>query len=132
MSFTTEILDVMTSDPSLNAWVDGGIHYENLLDNWLGETDDDKWILYESRKSAQGNCIDNKNVYMNYQLSVIVIQRNTNDEIDTITNRLVDYLNNHESGNIYDIVFLNDQSGFNQQQGIYTNTLEFECVYLET
>ena len=132
MSFTTEINTVINADPSLNEYVDGGMHYENLIDNWLADTNDNTWIVYEHRKTEQSNCINNKNIFMTYALSVIVIQRNTNTMIDVITNRLIEYLNNHESGNIVDIGFKNDQGGFNQQQNIYTNTLEFECVYIET
>ena len=132
MSFTTEIYTVMTADPSLNSLVDGGIHYENLIDNWLGSTTDENWIVYSQRKSQQEDCMTSKNVYMTYELSVIVIQRDTNTNLDTITNRLISYLNNHESGNIIDIGFKNDQGGFNQQQNTYMNTLEFSCVYLET
>jgi len=132
MSFVTEIYDVMTDDASLNAYADGGIHYENLIDNWLANTDDDVWIVYDQRKSAQQNCINSKNIFMTYQFTVVVIQRDTNTEIDLITSRLIDYLNNHESGNIQDIYFTSDQGGFDQQKNIYTNALEFECVYLET
>jgi len=132
MSFVTEIYDVMTTDTSLNGMVDGGIHYENLIDNWLGETKDNEWIVYEQRKSVQNDCITSKNIYMTYELSIVVIQRNTNTKIDVITNRLISYLNNHESGNIVDVGFKNDQGGFDQQQQIYTNTLTFECTYLET
>ncbi len=131
MSFATEIFNVMTSDSSLNGMVDGGIHYENLIDNWLGDTDDDVWVVYSQNKSKQTDCLNTKNVYMNYDLTTVVIQRNTNTELDIITNRLVTYLNNHESGNIIDIIFKDEQVGFNQQQQIYTNTLNFECIYLE-
>jgi len=132
MSFATEIYDVMTADTSLNSLVDGGIHYDNLIDNWLGDTSDEEWVVYSFRKSDQANCVRSKNVYMTYALTVIVIQRNTNTQIDTITDRLISYLNNHESGHIVDIGFKNDQGGFNQQQSIYTNTLEFECIFLES
>jgi len=132
MSFTSEIYTIMTTDTSLNALVDGGIHYENLIDNWLGQTDADAWIVYEFRKQNQGDCISSKNIYMDYELSVVVIQRNTNTLIDEITNRCIDYLNNMEDGNVYDIAFKSDQGGFNQQQQIYTNTLSFDCVYTKT
>jgi Tfp pilus assembly PilM family ATPase len=131
MSFTREIYTIMTADPSLNDLVDGGVHYENLIDNWLGETTEDVWIVYEQRITNQQDCVNKKNAFLNYALSVVVIQRNTNNKIDTITNRLIAYLNNHESGNIYDIAFTGDQGGFNQQQQIYTNTLEFLCTYVE-
>lgn len=132
MSFATEIYNVMISDSSLNSYVDGGIHSENLKDNWLAETNYDKWIVYDHNKSAQGDCMNSKNIYMTYSLSVLVIQRDTNDEIDIITDRLIEYLNNHESGNIYDIGFISDSKSFNQQQNIYSNTLEFVCTYFES
>jgi len=132
MSFVDDIYTLMTADTSLNGQVNGGIHYENLIDNWLADTDDTEWIVYEQRKSAQENCINSKNIYMTYRLTAVIIQRNTNTNVDTITNRLITYLNNYESGNIMDIAFISDQGGFNQQQNIYTNTLEFDCVYLET
>ena len=131
MSFATDINAVMIADTSLNGLVDGGIHYENLLDNWLGDTDDEAWIVYEFDKD-QVDCINSKNVYVNYTLRAVVIQRNSNDAIDTISNRLITYLNNYGSGSIIDIGFSNDQHGFTQQKGIYTNVLEFNCIYVET
>ena len=131
MSFVTDIYSVMTSDTSLNELVDGGIHYENLIDNWLANTDDNVWIVYDFRKTLQTNCINTKNIFMTYGLSVIVIQRNTNTKIDTITSRLIDYLNNLTLGKIQDVYFMSDQSGFDQQKNIYTNALEFECIYIE-
>lgn len=133
MSFAVDINTLLTSDPSLNEYADGGIHYENLIDNWLAETDDDVWIYYVFNKSTQNDCINTKNVYMDYSLSVNVIQRDTNTEIDIITDRLIEFLNNYgPSGQFIDIGFLRDQGGMDQQRGVYVNSLEFQCQYMES
>ena len=131
MSYAVDINSVLTSDPSLNSYADGGIHYENLIDNWLAETDDDVWMVYSFNKTSQTDCITSKNIYMDYSLSITVIQRNTNTEIDIITDRLINYLNNYGSGNIVDIGFVRDQGFLDQQRNTYNNTLEFQCTYLE-
>jgi len=132
MSFTTEIYAVMIADSSLNGMVDGGIHHENMIDEWLADDTYNEWVVYDFHKQAQEDCITSKNVYMTYALSIMVIQRNTNTKIDVITGRLLQYLNNHGSGNIIDIGFKNDLAGLDQIKNVYTNTLEFECVYIET
>jgi len=132
MSFATDINAVLIGDASINSYIDGGIHYENLIDNWLAETNDDIWIVYDFNKSEQTDCLNSKNVYMTYTLNIVVIQRSTNTYIDLITDRLVDYLNGYEAGNILDIAFVRDQTSFNQQQDIYTNTMEFRSYYLES
>ena len=132
MSFATDINTVLTADSSLNSYADGGIHYENLIDNWLAETDDDVWIVYSFNKSNQTDCLTSKNLFMTYDLAINVIQRNTNTQIDIITDRLLNYLNNYEAGSIIDIAFIRDQGGMVQQQGIYTNTLDFQCTYIES
>ena len=131
MSFATDINAIMTADTSLNGLVDGGIHYENLIDNWLANTSYNEWVVYAFNKTEQVNCVDSKNVYMNYLMNVTVIQRDTNTNIDTITDRLINYLNNLADGNIIDIAFKSDNHGFGQQQGIYTNTLDFDVTYIE-
>lgn len=132
MSFATDINTVLTSDASLNSYADGGIHYENLIDNWLAETNDDVWIVYSFNKNEQADCLNSKNLYMVYSLTVNVIQRNTNDMLDIITGRLLTYLNNYSSGNIIDIGFIRDGGFFDQQKLIYVNTLEFQSIYIES
>ena len=132
MSFATDINAVLIADGSLNSYADGGIHYENLIDNWLAETNDDLWIVYSFNKSEQGDCLNSKNAYMRYSLSISVIQRSTNTMIDIVTDRLIDYLNNYDSGNILDIGFVRDQGYLDQQKEIYLNTLEFQCTYIES
>lgn len=130
MNFVTEINQILTSDASLNSMVNGGIHYQNMQDNWLSEDLNTEWIIYDISKSIQNSCLQTKNVYTTYALSVLVIQRDTNDNIDEISYRLIDYLNNYESDSMADITFLSDSTSFNQQQQIYTNTLEFICQYV--
>jgi hypothetical protein len=130
MTFEDEMYEIMTSDPSINELVDV-ISYQNLPDNWLGGDTDNHWIAYDIRRIAQTDCIEFKNIFMTFQVSIVVIQRGINTNIDTITNLLINYLNNYSSPTIIDIKFLNDQLSFNQQQNIYTNSLEFECIYVE-
>lgn len=132
MSFATDILTVLTSDPSLNEMVNGGIYCDHLIDNWIAEVEDNTiWIVYDFNKSNQTDCINIKNVYMSYTLNVVVIQKGSNSMIDTITDTLINNLNNYGSGNIIDIAFLSDGGGFNQQIGSYTNSLQFRSDYIE-
>ena len=130
-SFATEINAILTADPSINELVNGGIHYENLPDNWVSQPTNDKWIVYEFSKT-QTDCLNSKNAYSTYTLSVVVIQRDNNSQVDVMTNMVIGYLNNLTSGNIQDIGFTNDETGFNQQQNTYTNTLDFNCFYVDS
>ena len=131
-SFAVDINTLLVADASLNGYADGGIHYENLIDNWLAETNDELWIVYSFNKSEQGDCLNSKNIYMRYSLSISVIQRATNTMIDIVTDRLIKYLNNYDSSTFIDIGFIRDQGYLDQQKGIYTNTLEFQCTYIES
>ena len=132
MSFVTDIYTVMTGDSSLNGQVTDGIHYENLQSNWLPQlADDETVIVYDFNRSEQGDCMSSKNIYMKYDLMVVVIQKGSNDKIETITRRLITYLNNMTDGRIIDIGFVVDAHGFDQQQNIYTNTLSYSCTYDE-
>lgn len=127
MSFTTDFKTIMTADSSLNGLVDGGIQYENLIDNWLSNTNDNTWVVYEYNKS-QVDCISER-IYDDVTINIIVIQRDSNDKVDTISERIITYLNNYSNSNIINIAFVQDNHGFNQNLGIYTNTLEFKCIY---
>jgi len=129
MSFTSEINTIMNADASINALVDI-IRYENLPSEWLTETVNNKWIVFGINKQDQFDCLGAKNVYTNYTLSIVAIQRHTNNELDTISNRLITYLNDISTDNIIDINFNSDQGGFDEQQQIYTNTLEFIASYV--
>jgi len=133
MSFASEIGTLLTSDSSLNEWCDGGIRNENLIDEWLSETDDNLWIVYGFNVEEQGNCLTNYNLYLNYSLNVVIIQRDHNDQLDIIAKRLRDYLNSYTGGNIVDIVFIREGvPGLDQQKNVYSLPLEFLCIYCES
>lgn len=131
-SFATDINTLLKSDASINAIVDGGIHYENFEDNWLAKTDDDNWVVYTFNKSNQTNCLQEKNVFMTYTLNIILIQRDSNTNLDILTDLFIDFLNGYESQKMIDLTFLRDSGGFDQQKGVYTNNLEFLVTYLES
>jgi len=125
MSFATDIYAVMTGDSSLNSTINGGINYENLPDNFdLSK----KWILYFFRISSQVNCLSTKNAYKLYALDVLLIEQNTEDLL-SLTDYVINYLNGTEEGGIIDITFLNDAHSFDQEKNIYMNQLSFEVAY---
>lgn len=127
--FVTDIKVLMNNDASINTAVSGGIHYENLIDNWLGNTNHNEWVVYEFNKTPV-DCLNSKNLFYNYTLNVVVIQRSSNDLVEYISNLIIDHLSGASYGGIQDIGFLTDDSGFNQQQGTYTNSMSFNCIYV--
>ena len=133
MSFLTEINTILTSDTSLNSLIEGPQRYENLPSEWLGNTEYNEWMVWGVRRNNQNDCVSGKNIWMDYTLSVVVIQRNSNSKIDDMTQRLINYLNSYPiSGGIQDIAFTSDQPTFDQLQGVYYNGLEFNVKYIES
>jgi len=124
MSLASEIYSVMVADTSLNGYIDGGIFYENLPDNFDLKK---KWILYYYRKAEQIDSMSCTNLFQNSELTTTVITQNTSD-LTTISDRLVEYLNGKESGNIIDIRFSGDGHSFDREKNIYMNTLTFNLV----
>lgn len=130
MSFITEITEIFDADASLNETVDV-ISNVKLPDNWIGGDTESIWMVYESNRASEGDCLSSKNVYMNYALTIVLIERGDNATLDSLSQYLINKLNNHESGGILDIGFTGDGPTFNEQMNTYTNTLTFECVYKE-
>ena len=132
MNFRDLVVELLASDASLNNAIDGGIYQENLIDQWLGETSYDKWIVWDFNKIEQQDALLNsKNVFTTYELNLVLIQRSHNDEIDTISDYIVNFLNGNELKNIKDIFFLSDEQGYDQERDIYTNTLVFNAFYVK-
>jgi len=127
MSFGTDLNTLMNADTSINVWCDGGVYYENLPDNFdLTKT----WIGYSFRKISQTSCIDSKNAYTTYSITIKVIDSDTL-HLETISDHIVNYLNHKEHGGIKDIWFVSDAHGMDLEKAIYINTLEFQSFYVD-
>ena len=125
MSFASDIYYVMTNDPSINALVNGGIHYEILRDNFNLTK---KWIDYNFRRLEQVDCIGTKDVYTNYEVTTTIITQNSLDCV-SISDLLVTYLNGAEYGGIIDIKLEDDGHVVEQEKNIFKNTLLFTAIY---
>jgi hypothetical protein len=125
MSFSTDLNYLMTNDPSTSAYCTGGIHYENLPDNFQITKD---WIVYSFNKSSEAFCMGSKGAYMEYTIYVKVVAGDTLN-LETISDRLVDYLNGNEYGEIGDLLFQSDNHTSDLEKGIYMNTLTFTAFY---
>jgi len=126
MSFGTDLYHIMNNDASINSEIDGGIYYENLPDNFDITK---KWILYHFLKSEQIGCLTNKKVATYFDVNVVLITQSTADLV-TITDLLVNYLNDEEYGSIIDVTFENDGHSFDKEKNIYVNVLEFKSLYV--
>jgi len=126
MSYSADINTLFLADASLVAYCDGGIYYENLPDNFdLTDT----WIVYSFRKNDQTNCLDSKNVYTTYQITVKIVASDTL-VLETISDYLVEYLNDNEQGGIKDIWFTNDDHTVDLEKQIYMNSINFDSYYV--
>jgi len=124
MSFATDLYAVMIGDASINTEIDGGIHYENLPDNFDLTK---KWIVYHYNGREQIDCMKGSKLYEIKDLNVTLITQNTED-LTSISELIKDYLNFTEYGTIMDINFTGDGHTFDQEKNIYMNTLNFDVM----
>jgi len=125
MSFSTDIKYIMDNDTSINTMIDGDILYENLPENFEITKN---WIVYSFNKTNQISCLGSSAAITEYNLVVKVVGHDTL-EVETISDRLVIYLNGNEYNQIRDIVFVGDNHSLDLEKKIYMNTLNFNCLY---
>ena len=125
MSFSIDLNTLMTSDPSLNAYANGGIHYENLPENFEITKD---WIVYSFNKSSQDFCLGSSPAITRYNVYIKIISTDT-VRCEAMNDRTVAYLNGNTSGNIQDIRFVSDDHSVDLDKNIYMNSLNFEVLY---
>lgn len=116
----------MNNDASLNAWCDGGIHYENLPENFELTKD---WIVYSFNKINQGSCLNSAPMYIEYALIVKIVARDT-VKLETVNDYVMEYLDGKEYLGIQDILFTGDSHTLDLDKNIYMNTLNFNALYV--
>lgn len=126
MSFATDLAYLMTNDSSLNSWCDGGIHYENLPENFEITKD---WIVYSFNKTGQNSCLDSQASFTEYAVIVKIVGNDT-VEVETVNDYLVEYLNGNSYNGIQDIIFTGDIHTLDLDKNIYMNTLNFNALYV--
>lgn len=125
MSFSTDIMYIMNNDASINSYVDGDILYENLPENFELTKN---WIVYSFNKTNQFSCLGSNAAITEYNLIIKVVATDTL-ELETISDRLVAYLNGNEYNQIRDLVFVGDNHTLDLDKKVYMNTLNFNCLY---
>lgn len=125
MSFSTDIMYIMNNDASINSYVDGDILYENLPENFELTKN---WIVYSFNKTNQLSCLGSNAAITEYNLVIKIVATDTL-ELESMSDRLVTYLNGNEYGSIRDIVFVGDNHNLDLEKKIYMNTLTFNCLY---
>jgi len=126
MSFATDLNYIMHNDSSLNSYCTGGIHYENLPENFELVRD---WIVYSFNKYLQENCLDQKEAFTRYSIQLKIVANDT-IQLETINDHTVDYLNNTIYGGIQDLMFTGDNHTVDLEKNIYMNTLQFDAIYV--
>ena len=125
MPFSTDIKTIMTGDSSVNAWCTGGIHYENLPENWqLTKT----WLVYSFNVNDEERCMSGSAYITNYNVVVKIVTTDT-VLLERISDRLRDVLRGATSGNIRDMYFVTDDHTMDLEKRIYMNTLNFVALY---
>jgi hypothetical protein len=126
MSFATTLNTIMTSDTSLNAYCDGGIRYENLPTNFEIVKN---WIVYSFNKDkADIGCLSGS-LYSKYLLAVKIVATDTL-VLETIGDRLTEYLEGTASTDAIDFSFVSDNHTLDLDKKIYMNTLQFDVLYV--
>ena len=124
MSFQSDIYSIITTDPSLNAAVEG-IKFENLSENYDITKD---WVVYSFKKASQVDCLQDT-AYSLYSIYIRIFSP------DTIKlNALGDYIQNliddNSSGRIQDIEFISDEHNVDIDKKQYSIALEFSAIYV--
>ena len=126
MSFATSLNTIMTGDASLNAYCDGGIRYENLPTNFEIVKN---WIVYSFNRDTAQNCMSGNSVFSKYNLAVKIVATDTL-VLETIGDRLTEYLEGTASTDAIDFSFVSDNHTLDLDKKIYMNTLQFDVLYV--
>ena len=116
----------MTSDTSLNAYCDGGIRYENLPTDFEIVKN---WIVYSFNRDTAQNCMSGNSVFSKYNLAVKIVATDTL-VLETIGDRLTEYLEGTASTDAIDFSFVSDNHTLDLDKKIYMNTLQFDVLYV--
>ena len=125
MSFGLEFRELITSDPSINAEVQGNF-IENLPDNFDLTKN---WLVYSFNKTEQQNCIQTADLFSRYDVTVRIISPSV-DTLDRISNNLIEYLNNKTYKNIMDIRNVGDVKSLNLEMNIYSCEIQFQSIFV--
>lgn len=128
-SFTRRLYFLMNSDPSLNAWVNGGIHYEILPIN-EGPNQKKNIVSYTANKSRVNTCMHGDVLSTIYTLNVNIYSHHTND-IEAINDKFVEHILSYNDEYIHNINFMGDFHDYDAERDIFINTLTFECEYIK-
>lgn len=126
MSFGIELRNILTNDASLLGYLDGGIYYEQLPDNYNLEKN---WIVYTFNKATENDTLSYKNAYTKYNLNFKLITNDTKEN-EEISDYLINMLNNKVSENIKDISFVSDSHSSDYEQLIFINNMFFNAFYV--
>ena len=126
MSFSVDLNYLMTNDPSINEWCDGGIQYENLPENFELTKD---WIVYSFNKTNQGSCLNSSRAYTEYAIVIKIVSQDT-FKLETMNDYLIEYLDGQTYNGIADILFTGDSHTLDLDKNIYMNTLNFNALYV--
>jgi hypothetical protein len=125
MSFSRDLKYLMNADSSTTAYATGGIHYENLPENFELSKN---WIVYSFNKNSLTSCLSGSSLFTTYNIIVKVVTTDT-ITLENMSDRLVTYLHSSFYGGIQDIIFQNDNHSMDLDKNIYMNTLQFTSIY---
>ena len=128
MSFSTDLYYLMHNDASLNAWCNGGIHYEHLPENFEITNN---WIVYSFNKVTQANCLNSPHSFTTYSIVIKIVATDTL-QLELINDYTVHYLNGKSYGGFEDIVFTGDDHTLDLDKNLYMNSLSFTAQYIRT
>lgn len=126
MSFSTDLYYLMSTDTSLNSYCENGIHYKNLPENFELTKN---WVVYSFNKISQLSCLESVILAINYNIFVDIISNSTED-LETISDYLVNYLNGKTYNKISYIIFIEDNHSLDLEKQLYKNSLIFEAIYI--
>lgn len=125
MSFSTDFKALITADSSINYDIKGGIHWENLPENFEISKN---WIVYSFAKGDQESCLTSTAAFTRYNIALKVICTDS-IVLERVSDRIVSYLGGNSYGNIADVLFIGDSHSLDLDKNIYINTLQFNALY---
>jgi len=125
MSLKTEIYDLLVADSSINYWVGDNI-YHNILP--LNQDTSANSLVYMSRIATPTHTMNERDISEEYSVTIKIVGTSpvNNENINREVRRTMQA---YSSANIADVMFERDIDVYDEDNDLYTESLDFTVYY---
>jgi hypothetical protein len=130
--FEDDFDTVITSDPSINALVNGGIWYRGIPAEDDGSVDwSNNYIDWNSRIKESSQSLEGGMKYESYEVMIAILTEDNNNELDILRHLVINLLNGYSSTSIGRIRFENEvePQELNEGNGVHISQMFFTVFY---